>query len=463
MKERRAFIWLLSVLLTASLVAFPVFATEPAETQAPEVTPVEISAPEDLLLMAENPSGSYILVNDLDMTGVEWKSLDFSGTFDGNGYAILNLELSLPGDAKPVSVDGNKKEYETAYVGFFGTLQNAQVKNLKLLGVHGLVETDEPCYLAGLAGYMNKSEILNCTVTGTLELRAHDRMFGVGGLAGYGAGRFENCDVDVTLICVDTDETTRDEQFLGGVLANGFADIVNCRVRIDGYVSEFGYCHNGGMVGMLYHHPLGDWTCTIANNHVSGKITFFECNTNRRAYCDGLVGELLTRKRQISDNTQEFQGEERKEYDVELRPETCENPVYAETVIPAGCDSYGYTDHTCQGCGYTYRDSYRMPEHIPGAYTLVKEATVEEEGLEVATCPCGLEHQRTLEKLTPPPTEAPTEVPTEAPKPAEPMPEEKGFPIVPVICGLLAVLILIPVLYLLLRKKNRVGKYSRRK
>ena len=457
MRFGRTFLRMIAVVLAAALLTFPVYAEECAGAE-----PVGISTPEELLAMAENPDGSYILENDVDMEGIPWKSLDFTGSFDGNGYAILNLELSEPGDERPYSYDGNRKKYETAYVGFFGTLRDAEVKNLKLLGIHGLVQSDEPCYLGGIAGYMEDSVISGCTVSGTLELRAHDRMFGVGGLVGYGAGRIENCDVDVTLICVDTDEKTKDEQFLGGILANGFADIENCRVRIAGFVSEFGYCHNGGLVGMLYHHPFGDWICSVADNTVSGKITFFERNNNRRAYCAALVGEPLTKKWKKSDNTEDFLRDERKQYDVELRPEMCENPVYTETVIPAGCDSYGYTSHTCESCGYTYRGDYRLPEHIPGEYVLVKAPTVEEEGLEVATCPCGLEYQRTLEKLPPPPTEAPTVPETTAPAPTEPYPVEKEFPIVPVAAGAGAAVALIVFLCFLLRKKNRVGKYSRR-
>ena len=463
MKKRRVLSWIPAVLLTAALLVFPAYATESAETEPP-AAPVEISTPEDLLAMAEDPAGNYILVNDVDMEGIAWKSLDFSGTFDGNGYAILNLELSQPGDERPYSYDGNRKKYETAYVGFFGTLRDAEVKNLKLLGVHGVVQSDEPCYLGGIAGYMEKSVLSGCTVSGTLELRAHDRMFGVGGLVGYGAGRIENCDVDVTLICVDTDEKKRDEQFLGGILANGFADIENCRVKIDGFVSEFGYCHNGGLVGMLYHYPLGDWTCSVKGNTVTGKITFFECNTNRRAYCAALVGEPLTKKWKKSDNTEDFLRDERKQYDVELRPEMCESPAYTEEVTPAGCESYGYTDHTCGGCGYTYRDAYKLPEHIPGEYVQVKAPTVEEEGLEVATCPCGLEYQRTLEKLPPPPTEAPTEPETTVPAPAptEPAPAEDPFPVMTAVFLTAAMALIILIMYLLVRKKNRVGKYSRR-
>lgn len=463
MKNCRVFMGVLAVLLMAAMLEFPVFATEPTSGQT--AAPVEISTPEELLRMAQDPAGSYILTNDIDMTGIHWKSLDFTGIFDGNGYAILNLELSEPGDDTPISVDGNLKAYTTSYVGLFATLCDAEVKNLTLLGVHGVIQSDEPCYLAGIAGYINDSVVSNCTVSGILELRAHDRMFGLGGLAGYGAGRFENCDVDVTLICTDTDATTRDEQFLGGVLANGFADIENCRVKIDGYVSEFGYCHNGGLVGMLFHYPLGDWTCTIANNSVSGKITFFERNADRRAYCAAVVGESLTGKWKEFDNTEDFTRDERTEYDVELRPEMCDNPVYTDTLIPSGCNSYGYTSHTCGGCGYTYCDTYLVPEHIPGEYIQVKAPTAEEEGLEIAQCPCGQEElRRVLEKLPPPSTEATTV--TETTEPTEPEPEQKPqspgwvLPAMGIGAGTAAVAM---VLYLALRKKNRVGKYTKRK
>ena len=130
MKKYRMLTGILAVVMTAVMMAVPVFATEPAEPTEPAPAPVEISTPEDLLRISQDPAGSYILVNDVDMAGFAWKSLDFTGTFDGNGYAILNLELSEPGDAKPDSVDGNKKAYETSYVGLFGTLIDAQVKNL---------------------------------------------------------------------------------------------------------------------------------------------------------------------------------------------------------------------------------------------------------------------------------------------------------------------------------------------
>ena len=271
------------------------FAMMPPVYAEEESSAVEIYTVEDLQSIQNDPSGHYVLMNDLDLTGVEWFSPDFCGTFDGNGHAILNLYLSRPGPSKPESFDGNLLSYETDYVGLFGTMQNAEVKNLNLINVRGLVEIDTPCFLAGIAGYFQESTIFNCTVTGTLELRAHDRMFGIGGIAGFGGiGLIENCNVDVTLICTDTDAATKDEQFLGGVYATGFVDVKDCIVTIDGYGSEHGYAHNGGIVGMFMQQPYGMKIMgKLTGNKVYGKITFFEDNRDRRAYCRPIAGEIL--------------------------------------------------------------------------------------------------------------------------------------------------------------------------
>ena len=481
MRKKHAWMWVLLMLL---MLATPAFATETeaATEAATEVTteveteaateneteaateqpaaPVEIYTTEDLQQMAQNPEGIYILMNDLNMAGIPWKSLDFKGTFDGNGHTIFNLTLSEPSDAKPESLDGNLRTYETRYVGFFGTLQDAQVKNLTLMGLNALVVSEEPCFLGGIAGYMDNSSITNCTVSGTLELRAHDRIFGVAGVVGFGKGAIEACTVDVTLICTDTDPDKRDEQFMGGVMAAGFATIRNCSVTIDGYCSEYGYCHNGGLMGMLVEHPKSKWLAQIQDNTITGKITFFEKNTNRRAYCKATVGEILATSHNVKRNQEDFQRDERKEYDVELRPEMCQEPAYTSVVVAPSCESFGYTTHSCDLCGYTYVDQYTLAEHIIGEWTLAKEATYEEAGLWTATCPCGLEYQKEEPKLDPPPTEPATEpeiAPEMIPEATQPVAEESAYPMKDVLrdaCLLLIPLVLLPVVILKSRKEK---------
>ncbi len=445
-----------ALLLAALLLGVPVSAAE---------APIEIHTVQELLRISENPGGDYILMEDLDMTGTDWSCPDFSGSFDGNNHAILNLSLTKPGTTTAKSYDGNRKAYDTVYAGLFGRLVNAEVKDLKLLNVRGLVETDVPCFMGAIAGYAEYSTITGCTVSGTLELRAHDRMFGLGGAVGYGSGSISQCKVDTTLICVDTDAETKDEQFLGGAYADGFMDVLNCEIIIDGYVSEHGYCHNGGIVGMYMEYPWDTGSKgRIANNSVTGKITFFEDNKDRRAYCKAVVGESLVYYDFQGAHNTDFQRDERKDYSKELRPEMCESPSYTQTPVPSGCSSYGYTKYVCNGCGYEYTDHYTLFSHTVTAWTVTKAPTVEEEGESQASCEaCGEVFTRTEARLEPPETEASTTEATE-PAPSQPEPtqpgqekEERPFPLIPVILGAAALAGLL--LLILLPRKPKGGKY----
>ena len=383
---------------------------------------IEIHTPEDLAAIAENPTGNYILMADLDMSGIPWEGINFQGTLDGNGHAILNLVPALPGVEKPVCYDGNLRKYEPEYYGLFSTLRNATIQNLSLLNVRTTVDTQQPAYLAGLAGFSDNCLIQNCTVTGTLELRAHEQLFGVAGLIGYGNGTVENCRVDVTLLCVDTDALHRDEQFLGGIYGHGYFHVRDCTVSIDGYVSEHGYCHNGGIGGMHMRYPLTHTdTCVFSGNTVTGKITFFERNLDRRAYCDAIIGEYLERNYRETSNTKNFLRNELWQYDKELRPCMCETPEWKESITASTCREFGFTTVTCQSCGYAYRDAYTLKVHIPGTWQVTREPTSLEQGEQTAACiHCDSLFTEPLETLPPETTEA-TVPPTET-APAETVP-----------------------------------------
>lgn len=382
----------------------------------------EIHTVEDLLAMAHDPGAHYVLMADLDLTGVDWLPVDLTGgSFDGNGYSILNLTITQVGLQRGVSYDGNRIEYDTVFAGFFGILRDAKVTGLNLVNVRAVVENDSPCFLGGIAGAVYDSALTDCSVSGSLELRAWDRMFGLGGLAGYGYGTMERCKGDMTLICVDTGVDTLDEQFLGGAYAAGYIDVVDCEIVLDAYVSEYGYVHNGGLIGMVMQYPFRTGSNgKLTGNTLRGKITFFECNEDRRAYCEAYVGETLSSSYTRKNNTADFQRDERFTYE-ELRPEVCDNPVYSETTVEPDCDSYGYTEYVCQDCGYSYTDAYTLFRHTVTTWTVTEEPTTEKEGSSVGYCDgCGLEMIRTEEKLEPVPTE--TAVPTETEVPTEPEP-----------------------------------------
>ena len=431
--------------------------------------PIPIYTLEDLLAVAQNADGDYILMEDLDLSEVPWEGFDFSGSFDGNGHSLLNVSFFQPSGETAISYDGNLKTYETSFAGFFSSLRNASVKDLHLINVQSLIDVDTPCFLGGLAGYSENSTVTGCTVTGCLELRAFDRMFGIGGLIGYGTGTVDQCTVDVTLICTDTDPNTRDEQFMGGIFSTGFMDVTNSVINIDGYCSEFGYVHNGGITGMYMQRPLGEGrTGVLTGNTIAGKITFFECNTNRRAYCKAEAGEVLASRYTISGNTQDFLRDERWEYDTELRPEMCHAPSYTSTVVASGCDTYGYTQHVCTSCNHTYRDTYTLFSHTVTLWTVVEAPTTQTEGVSQGNCDlCGKVFTRTepvLESIPTEPEPSTTVTQATSPAPTEPeTPEDKEIP--PALLGALAICCAAAVLcifFLLFHKKKRGGKYLKK-
>ena len=408
---------------------------------APQYT--EISTYEELLSIRDDPSGAYRLTGDIDMAGRAWEPLDFSGELDGGGHALLNLETASTGPATAVTYDGNYKTYDTSFSGLFGTLTDASVHDLALWNVRVTVEAGGPCFIGAIAGYTQDSTITDCTVQGVLELTAHDRMFGVGGFVGYGNGALARCRGDFTLICTDTGVQTRDEQFMGGAYAAGRLDVRDCVISIDGYVSDHGYVHNGGLVGMYIFYPAGlDFRGEIVDNSVTGQITFFEDNTDRRAYCNGFIGEIMNWDFVNGGNTSSFVRNEVFDYSADLRPHTCRDPSYTETVTPAGCDTYGYTTRTCAVCGYSETCRYTLFRHQWGGWTETVPAAVGRSGQERAVCTlCGA-----VETRETPPLPIP-EVPLLDPHPQE--------------AGLSPLLLAVPLaaaaalLLVLLRRKRR--------
>ncbi len=373
-----------ALLLLLSFFALPVSAEEKQ---------IEIDTPQELLAIADDPYGSYILTADIDMAGISWPCPAFYGTLDGNGHAILNLTVTQPGAETITARDGNYKPYAAQAAGLFSHTRNATVKNLTLLGVQACVTTDQPCFLGGIAGTAEGITVENCSVQGSLELRAHNGMFGVAGLIGYGGGAAEDCQVDVTLICTDTGKDTLDEQFLGGILGNGFMDIKSCDIQLDAYISEYGYVHSGGIVGMYYQKPFDPEAShhgKVVYNTVAGKITFFERNEDRRAYCKAVVGEpVAERWGEDYNKTESFLRDEKKEYHQELRPHSCASPAFTQAVTAPGCHSFGYTAHTC-ACGYSYVDSYTLKAHSYGAWQTLSLPSPDAPGSSQAVCAlCG--------------------------------------------------------------------------
>lgn len=393
---------LFSALLLAALLFWLNAGALAAETQPEELgAPTEIYTVQDLMDLEKNPEGDYILMADLDMAGISWKPLDFSGTLDGNGHAILNLTLFQPGENMVKIADDEENIYDAAAFGLFGTLRGATIQNLTMINTRARVEWTDEATLGALAGYAENSTISDCLITGTLELRSGGWMSCLGGLVGYGSGTVRKCSIDVTLISVDTNIQSMGEEFLGGVYAAGFINVYNSNVAIDGYISEHGYIHSGGIAGMFAEAPLAvGQKGHIKGNSVSGQITFFEDNDDRLALCKPLLGMARVNKYYLDGNTEDFKIHESKDYELELRPEMCPEPVYSVRVAEPGCQRYGFTEYICDLCGYTFRDQYTCYAHTVIQWEVTIPATSEQEGQSVGKCECGLQFTRTDPKLS---------------------------------------------------------------
>ena len=344
-----------------------------------------LSTPQDLFKIGEDPYGSFVLGADIDMSGVSWIPVEFGGTFDGEGHTIYNLSVTERNPNRRTTIDGNHKEYDTELVGFFAYLKNATVKNLNILGAEISYTSDNSTFAAVLTALSEWSTIENVNVNGRVYLYTGGKMGGVAGLVGFGNGTIDGCSADVTLVYVDTNTSVKCEEFLGGALACGYMNVLNTAVTIDGYASVHGYVHNGGVVGMHHDHNKSGYKSTITGCSIQGQITFFEHNTDRRAYCESGVGEKLNNNLTVTGNTEiSFKSTETKDYKTTLLPEKCEQPYITDEVIAPTCTEFGYTKHICAGCGCEYCDSFTPPAHSFITKTIAPTCT--EKGYDLNEC-----------------------------------------------------------------------------
>ena len=359
-----------------------------------EGEPIKIYTADDLLTVQENIYADYILMNDIDMAGIDWTPVDYFGNFDGNNHAILNLNVKTVSKEIRTTYDGNYKTYDTCFAGLFGVLENGSVRNLTLKGLNVKVNKEEPCFIGSIAGFAEGSTIENCSIEGTLRLDVSAKMFGVGGIVGYGGnGSILSTNADVTLICIDHDKENRDEQFMGGGYSAGYLDVDKCFIKIDGYDSDHGYVHDGGLVGMYILYPFGNnYAGYINNTRVEGMITFFEDNTDRRAYCKDFIGEVMNWTYEYVGNSSDFTRNEIKDYSKDLLPHYCEDNDFTKETVESTCDEFGYTLYKCNKCDYSYKADYTLKNHNITEWTDEIEATTESEGLAKGVCStCGSE------------------------------------------------------------------------
>ena len=351
MKKHISLILMLCILVTA----VPVYGSSSS---------VRIASAEDLLKMKENPSGSYVLTANIDMKDVEWEPFEFRGTLDGQDYCIINVKVDKnPGTVRTV-YDANLKEYSAVCSGFFTALDDAVIKNLRIYGADISAKGDDSMFVGLLAGYASNTTVENVILIGTASAQTTGHCFGTAGVFGFAKKCVvKGCTVEPTLICIDDDPVFKEEQFMGGIYAFGYGDIKDCIVRIDGYDSDHGYVHNGGLVGCFMHFDYENYDYgEIYGNYISGRISFYEDNEDRRAYCEATIGEIMDWPAALYDNRDEFQRNEIYDYSQNLGLHSnCSNRAEHTLTAEAGHGDVGYKLTVCNNCSYAHKYDFVLP------------------------------------------------------------------------------------------------------
>ena len=141
---------------------------------------------DDLQNMQEDLTANYILMNDIDLSGINWTPMrpsrtgvytsGFTGTLDGNGFTIRNLTV-------------NAEQYDNGALFYQneGTIQNLRVTGqINLTSKSGIVR-----FAASLAIY-NKGTIYNCTSAAGITAGG-DMPVRVGGLVSENKGTIDYC------------------------------------------------------------------------------------------------------------------------------------------------------------------------------------------------------------------------------------------------------------------------------
>ena len=236
-------------------------------------TPIEISSAEGLKKIGTEPdfplNGSYVLAEDIDLSGSAekpWTAIgNFTGTFDGAGYKISGLYLNAGnlgptdqglglfthvrqgGTVKNLAVEGiidcSERQLNLPIGGIVGKNNGGTISNCtSIVGITASVDSN----VGGIVGSSDSGTIENCHNTGSINVTCSNSDIGIGGIVGKTSnGTVKTCEntgnVTVDHYCTGT----------GGIVgyAVGGSKVSNCRNSgsIDGNKSK-----TGGIVGENY-------------------------------------------------------------------------------------------------------------------------------------------------------------------------------------------------------------------
>ncbi len=161
---------------------------------------------------------------------------NFTGSLEGAGYKITNLYIKRP---------------STSYVGLFGYVSNAEIKNIGVTDVYIVGRH----YVGGLIGSCSNSSF--SSVSNSYAMGTVTGNFNVGGLIGRSHGSVSNS--------YATGAVTGTGGEVGGLIGNSQGTVSNSYAT--GAVTGWGNGDVGGLIGQL------DYSSFVSNSYAMGAVT----------------------------------------------------------------------------------------------------------------------------------------------------------------------------------------------
>ncbi|ARN56228.1 GLUG motif-containing protein [Sedimentisphaera salicampi] len=248
-----------------------------------ESSPYQISTPDHLEAVNDDPAAHYVMTNDINLSGrsyeraviapdtdysdgngyykYEFDGTRFSGTFDGAGFRVLNL-----------NIDSSLSEGDyPGHLGLFGRTDGAEIKNLGIEGVD-IEGGDDSRYIGGMCGWNYDSRITDCYANGTVS--GGDESQDFGGFCGVNyTGSITNCCSNVAVF--GGDESSR----IGGL----------CGYNYDNYGKITNCCANGTVSGGENSSHIGG-LCGLNSNQAAIENSYADVSVSGHDILGGLCG-----------------------------------------------------------------------------------------------------------------------------------------------------------------------------
>lgn len=232
--------------------------------------PYQIASAGDLQQMQKFPKANYVLTKDIDASDYYFTPIkDFSGKLDGKGHTVGNLTVKSSGST----------------AGIFGSMSNAEVRNLDLVNVKFMLSSD--CDKAAVvAADMSNSVIDNVHVY-NISLSNTDFAGVFGAIAGQASfkSKINNCSGANI-------EAILPQSSLGGIAADILTGVQITGCSFSGTLT--GSSPVGGIAGSSLTGDELIEDCHVdaaltAENVIGGVIGYSNRSTVNRCYVEGTV------------------------------------------------------------------------------------------------------------------------------------------------------------------------------